>query len=50
MICSKNFCDYNNYYKDQAGGNLDISYYKGVPYQRGSGIISTFAKRYGTPL
>jgi len=50
MVCSKNLCNYNNYYTDQAGGNLDILYYKDLPNQRGKGIISTYAKRYGIPV
>ena len=50
MICSRRFCDYNNYYTAQAGGNLDISYYRGVPYQRGYGIFTNLAKRYGVPV
>ena len=50
MVCSRNFCDYDNYYVDQAGGNLDISYYRGSPYQRGYGVISNLSKRYGIPV
>lgn len=49
MVCRNNFCDYDSYYSDQAGGKLDISYYRGLPYQRGSGIFSSFAKRFGVP-
>ena len=50
MVCSRNFCNYDNYYVDQAGGNLDISYYRGSPYQRGYGVITNLAKRYGIPV
>jgi hypothetical protein len=50
MGCKKDICNYNNYYLDQAGGKLDISYYRGQPYQRGYGAISTYAKRYGIPV
>lgn len=48
-MCTRNFCDYDKYYFDQAGGKLDISYYTGYPYQRGYGRFSAFAKRYGVP-
>lgn len=52
MVCEKNFCNYNPYYVTQAqeGGNLDISYYRGVPYQSGYGRVSNYAKRYGIPV
>src|SRR5258708_37572245 len=50
MVCSRNFCDYDSYYTDQSGGALDISYYRGAPYQRGYGVVSTFARRYGVPV
>src|SRR5215813_13849411 len=47
-MCTKNFCDYENYFADQAGGKLEIAYYR-APYQRGYGRFSSFAKRYGIP-
>jgi hypothetical protein len=47
-MCSKYFCDYERYYIDQSGGNLDISYYR-APYQRGAGAFSALFKRYGVP-
>jgi len=47
-ICTRRFCDYNQYYLDQAGGKLDISYYS-APYQRGHGVFSNLAKRYALP-
>ena len=50
MICSWRICDYNNYYTAQAGGNLDISYYRCVPNQREYGIFTNLAKRYGVPV
>ena len=46
---SKRICDYDSYFLDQAGGNLDIAYYKAFPYQRGYGRFSQFFKRYGIP-
>jgi len=49
MVCKDNLCDYDSFYKDQAGGALDISYYKGNQ-QSGRGIITSFAKRYGFPV
>ncbi len=49
MVCKNNICDYDSFYSDQAGGAFDISYYKGHP-QYGSGIITSFAKRYGYPV
>jgi hypothetical protein len=48
-MCSRNYCDYNSYYKSQVGGNSDIIYYPGSKYQRGSGRISNLARRYGIP-
>ena len=50
MYSNRDFVNYEDYFKSQAGGNLDISYYKGSPYQRGHGFFSTFAKRYGIPV
>ena len=47
MVYSRNFCDYNNYYVDQANdrtNNIDFH------YQRGGGIYSTLSKRYGVPV
>ena len=49
-MCERNFCDYDKYYSDQAGGRLDISYYKGLPYQRGRGKFTNLARRYGIPV
>ena len=49
MNYNKHFCDYDNYFVDQAGGNLDIAYYRGMPYQRGYGRFSSFARRFGIP-
>ena len=50
MYTNRDFVNYDDYFKSQAGGNLDISYYRGSPYQRGHGFFSTFAKRYGIPV
>ncbi len=50
MVCFENFCDYQTYYAKQAGGQLDISYYRGAPYQRGYGFFTNLAKRYGIPV
>src|SRR6266700_6762671 len=50
MVCFNNFCDYNDYYTKQAGGKLDISFYRGAPYQRGYGFFTNLAKRYGIPM
>ena len=50
MYSTRDFVNYEDYFKSQAGGNLDISYYRGSPYQRGHGFLSTFAKRYGIPV
>ena len=47
-MCSRNFCDYDKYYSDQAGGALDIAYYTS-PYQRGTGPFSALFKRFGIP-
>ena len=44
----RNFCDYDNYFIDQAGGKLDIAYYK-APYQTGRGRFSAIARKYGIP-
>src|ERR1700712_5521516 len=49
-MCNRNFCDYNSYYSNQIGGKLDISYYRGLPYQRGHGRFATIARRYGIPV
>ena len=48
-MSSKSLCDYDAYFLDQAGGKLDIAYYKAFPYQRGYGRFSQFFKRYGIP-
>jgi hypothetical protein len=48
-MCTKNYCDYDRYFIDQAGGNLDIAYYRPLSYQRGYGRFSSIAKRFGIP-
>ena len=48
-MCSRNYCDYDKYFYDQAGGNLDISYYSSKPYQRGYGRFSQIARKFGIP-
>lgn len=45
----RRFCDYNSYFIDQAGGNLDIAYYRAFPYQRGYGRFSQLFKKFGIP-
>lgn len=43
-------CNFKNYYSAQAGGALrDINVFRGLPYQRGYGIGSLFA-RFGIPV
>lgn len=49
MICQEKFCDYDSYYKEQAGGGLDIKYYRSVPRQRGSGFLSSLIRRVAFP-
>ena len=49
MNYNKHLCDYDKYFIDQAGGSLDIAYYRGNPYQRGYGRFSSFARRFGIP-
>jgi len=47
-------CDYIEFHKSQiskqSGKGLDIAVYRGVPYQRGYGFFSNFAKRYALPF
>jgi len=43
-------CDYIEFHKKQIGQGLDISVYRGVPYQRGYGFFSNFANRYALPF
>ena len=49
----KNYCDYENYYLSQIGGNLSEDLYynplKQYNYQRGSGWFSRFATRFAIP-
>jgi hypothetical protein len=49
----ENYCDYENYYLSQIGGNLSEDLYynplKQYNYQRGSGWFSRFATRYAIP-
>jgi len=49
MSLNKQFVNYDAYFADQAGGQLDISYYRGAPYQRGYGFFSSL-KRYAFPV
>ena len=44
----RKFVNYDQYYYDQAGGKLDISYYS-APYQRGRGWLTNLAKKYAVP-
>ena len=47
MVCSRIFCNYDNYFDDQLSGKLnDIEVYN----QRGRGIYSPFIRRYGVPV
>lgn len=48
-MCERDFCDYENYFQDQAGGRLDIAYFRS-PYQRGYGPFSALFKRYAIPV
>ena len=49
MFCPDSLCDYDTYYKKQAGGGLDIKYYKVYPRQRGFGFLSSIISRYAYP-
>lgn len=43
-------CNFKNYYTSQVGGGIsDINVFRGLPYQRGYGIGSLFA-RFGIPV
>ena len=51
-FCKYYDCNYDKYYKTQAGGGNDfdeISFYTGKPYQRGH-IFTKFGQKYAIPL
>lgn len=44
-------CAMKLHYIDQAGtGYSDIQIYRGVPYQKGTGLFTNLFRRYGIPL
>ncbi|RWR98795.1 hypothetical protein B4U79_08254 [Dinothrombium tinctorium] len=44
-------CDFKTYYCNQAGhGVTPFNIYKGIPYQKGYGLFSSYFSRYGIPL
>ena len=52
-FCDVYDCSYDDYYISQAGGgnpNEIMSFYRGVPYQRGFNFFTRFGKKYGLPL
>ena len=52
-FCDIYDCSYDNYYVSQAGGgnpNEILSFYRGVPYQRGFNFFTRFGKKYAVPL
>jgi hypothetical protein len=52
-ICNESDCDYDSYYISQTGygSNLDeISYYSGLPFQRGYNILTRFGSRFAIPF
>jgi hypothetical protein len=52
-ICNESDCDYEGYYLSQTGygNNLDeISYYSGLPFQRGYNILTRFGSRFAIPF
>lgn len=42
-------CDYKFYYSEQAGAGIS-NFYRGIPYQRGSGFWGDMFTRYGVPV
>ncbi len=52
-ICNESDCDYDSYYISQKGygSNWDeISYYSGLPFQRGYNILTRFGSRFAIPF
>jgi hypothetical protein len=52
-ICNESDCDYDSYYLSQTGygsNSNEISYYSGLPFQRGYNILTRFGSRFAIPF
>jgi hypothetical protein len=52
-ICNESDCDYDSYYLSQTGygsNSNEISYYSGLPFQRGYNMLTRFGSRFAIPF